>query len=157
MGNAEYMGSHNKTMEWKVFAPLVLMLVTPLSCLSVTGYPYLVPRSPTSYLIPANYLPSPQRPISFLPYAAPANARVICSSCSCDEDFFCAFNCPKCSADSFCSSCSCLTSLGCAKNCASCAAQDQVHQPHPVWLPLDHLLASLASSPSSIMVFSTRG
>merc|ERR1711892_541620 len=119
------MGSHLSTMEWKGSAPLVLLLITPLSCLSVTGYPYLVPRSPTSYLVPANYIHSPYRPPSFLPYAAPANARVICSSCSCDEDFFCAFNCPKCSADSFCSSCSCLTSLGCAKNCASCAAQAQ--------------------------------
>merc|ERR1711892_48800 len=33
----------------------------------------------------------------------------------------------------------------------------QVHPPHPVWLPLDQLLASLASSPSYTMVFSTRG
>merc|ERR1712106_1050182 len=95
------MGSHLLTMEWKVSGPLLLLLITPLSCLSVTGYPYLVPRSPTSYLVPSNYIQSPYRPPSFLPYAAPANARVICSSCSC------------------------LTSLGCAKNCASCAAQAQ--------------------------------
>merc|ERR1711892_998053 len=33
----------------------------------------------------------------------------------------------------------------------------QVHPPHPVWLPLDQPLASLASSHSFTMVFSTRG
>eukprot|EP00091_Calanus_sinicus_P020712 TRINITY_DN5834_c0_g1_i1.p1 TRINITY_DN5834_c0_g1~~TRINITY_DN5834_c0_g1_i1.p1 ORF type:complete len:164 (-),score=18.20 TRINITY_DN5834_c0_g1_i1:283-774(-) len=119
------MGSFLRTIEWKVTAPLILLFSIPLNCLTVPGYPYPVPRSPTSYLIPANYIP--YQPTSFLPYTAPANARVICSSCSCDDDFFCAFNCPKCSTDSFCSSCSCLTSLGCAKNCPTCSApaQDQ--------------------------------
>ena len=54
---------------------------------------------------------------------------------SCDDDFFCAFNCPKCSTDSFCSSCNCRTSLGCARNCASCQqpAQDQPQQGIQYW------------------------
>merc|ERR1711915_531262 len=46
--------------------------------------------------------------------------RVICGRCNCDDDFFCAFNCPSCSSDDFCSSCTCTTSLGCARNCQQC-------------------------------------
>merc|ERR1711892_512458 len=131
------MGSCLITMEWKLTAPLVLLLTTPLTCLTVPGYPYLVPRSPTSALLPSNYLPSygpahylPSSYNSYIPYGANGNARVICSSCSCDDDFFCSFNCPKCYEDSFCSSCNCLTSLACARNCDSCT-QPAVDEPYP--------------------------
>merc|ERR1712002_275262 len=118
------MGSKLKTMQWKAITSLLLLLATSISSLKIQGYPYLTPRSPTSYLIPANFLPSSYNPV--LPYSIPANRAVICSACSCDNDFFCGWNCPKCSEDSFCSSCNCLTSLGCAKNCPSCKdpAQD---------------------------------
>merc|ERR1711936_71929 len=113
------MGSSLITM-WK----FILLLASPLSCLNVVRYPNYPPGSVVSSLHPTNYLPTyitpyqPYQPYSYQPYGA--NTRVICSSCSCDDDFFCAFNCPKCSTDSFCSSCNCLTSLGCAKNCDSC-------------------------------------
>ena len=40
---------------------------------------------------------------------------------SCDEDYFCGWNCRKCSEPDFCSSCGCTTSLGCARNCAKCS------------------------------------
>ena len=40
---------------------------------------------------------------------------------SCDEDYFCGWNCRKCSQPEFCSSCGCTTSLGCARNCAKCS------------------------------------
>merc|ERR1712002_107065 len=117
------MGSNTKTMHYQVCPLFVLLLAASLSGLNVPGYPYLTPRSPTSYLIPSNYLSSSLPAV--LPYSIPANRAVICSACSCDSDFFCGWNCPKCSTDSFCSSCSCLTSLGCAKNCQSCKGPAQ--------------------------------
>merc|ERR1711962_1340667 len=52
------MGSNSKTMQCKVCPLLVLLLATSLSGLNVPGYPYLIPRSPTSYLIPSNFLSS---------------------------------------------------------------------------------------------------
>merc|ERR1711872_493946 len=100
------MGSKLKTMQWKAITSLLLLLATSISSLKVAGYPYLTPRSPTSYLIPANFLPSSYNPV--LPYSIPANRAVICSACSCDNDFFCGWNCPKCSEESFCSSCNCI-------------------------------------------------
>ena len=39
---------------------------------------------------------------------------------SCDDDYFCGWNCGKCSEPEFCSSCGCTSSLGCARNCAKC-------------------------------------
>merc|ERR1711970_730863 len=104
------MGSNSKTMQCKVCPLLVLLLATSLSGLNVPGYPYLTPRSPTSYLIPSNFLSS-SLPAA-LPYSIPANRAVICSACSCDSDFFCGC-------------CSCLTSLGCAKNYQSCKGPAQ--------------------------------
>merc|ERR1711962_263450 len=151
------MGSNSKTMQCKVCPLLVLLLATSLSGLNVPGYPYMIPRSPTSYLIPSNFLSS-SLPAA-LPYSIPANRAVICSACSCDNDFFCGWNCPKCSSDSFCSSCSCLTSLGCTKNCQSCKgpAQDSQGSPHlPVWHHQVLLPASLASFLSFTMEFSIR-
>merc|ERR1719483_2033905 len=124
-------------MEWKHIGALVLLAVSPLTSLRLTGHPYYVPKIPTSSLLPSNYIPSNYlpsyvpTPYQFSQYPAyGVNTRVICSACSCDDDFFCAFNCPKCSTDSFCSSCNCRTSLGCARNCASCQqpAQDQPQQ-----------------------------
>merc|ERR1711915_582052 len=79
-----------------------------LACLQVYPSSIVVPRSSISPLVPANYLRYP----SLLPYSASNNARVICSACSCDDDFFCAFNCGKCSTPSFCSSGSCIAASG---------------------------------------------
>merc|ERR1740137_40715 len=119
-------------MECKLTICLVLLFASPLTSLRLTGHPYYVPKIPKSSLLPSNYITSNYQPFILpTPYQAyGVNTRVICSACSCDDDFFCAFNCPKCSTDSFCSSCNCRTSLGCARNCASCQqpAQDQPQQ-----------------------------
>jgi len=72
-------------------------LSTPQSYL----YPWSIPQSPATLLIPSS--------------------RVICSACSCDDDFFCSWNCPKCKTEEFCSTCKCLSSLGCARNCQTCS------------------------------------
>merc|ERR1719378_1595743 len=136
-------------MEGKVFTVL-LFFVSPLACLQVFPSSIVVPRSPISPLVPANYLRYP----SLLPYSASNNARVICSACSCDDDFFCAFNCGKCSTPSFCSSCSCLSSLGCGRNCPSCQpaqeapANSSPSSPGFASQPQDQLRASNASSHS---------
>merc|ERR1712155_99220 len=100
-------------------------LVSPLPRTPGPGpglQPWAAPASPVSVLLP------------------PATARVICSACryhpppirpscsltvitfSCDDDFFCGWNCPKCSAPDFCSGCECLHSLGCARNCGKCSS-----------------------------------
>merc|ERR1712032_266748 len=70
----------------------------------------LGPLGPISPYSPT-YLPL-YRPITFQP-------RLICSSCSCSNDFWCASYCPECATDAYCASCSCLTSLGVKyKGCA---------------------------------------
>merc|ERR1719318_401769 len=104
-------------MQWKVGNMImkVLLLVAPMSCLRVGGYPYQAPRTPSSFLIPGNYLPSSFPPV--LPYSFPASRAVICSSCSCDDDFFCARNCDSCKAPAqdpsgSSSSSSCVASSG---------------------------------------------
>jgi len=59
---------------------------------------------------PSNYL-QPQ-----------AVTRSLCSSCSCEVDFGCSYNCEKCSA--LCHSCSCEESQGCRYNCDKCQNSD---------------------------------
>jgi len=75
----------------------------------------LGPLGPISPYSPT-YLPL-YRPVIFQP-------RLICSSCSCSDDFWCASYCPECATDSYCASCSCLSSLACRDKCDRCKAPE---------------------------------
>merc|ERR1719431_288452 len=85
--------------------------------------PFLAPASPVSTLLYSQYsTPFRSQHSTFQAYGQ-LDARVICKSCSCDDDFFCAYNCPVCSSEETCSACTCTTSLACAKNCQKCFPQ----------------------------------
>ena len=94
----------------------------------------VIPHRPGPAVLPAVLLP---RPLPVLPGARPSLhhpghlSRVQVSTernspasswflPSCDDDYFCGWNCRKCSEPEFCSSCGCTSSLGCARNCAKC-------------------------------------
>jgi len=66
-----------------------------------------------------------QSPLPGRATAAPVpklDPRALCSFCSCDSDFGCAYNCNKCEA--LCFTCDCDTSLGCQYNCDKCENRD---------------------------------
>merc|ERR1712130_168257 len=112
-----------------MFLQVLLCVVTPHLTQGYTLLPYQLPYSP---LAPITYT-WPRAPITYyhptsLQYYTGPTTRVVCSVCNCDNDFFCGYNCEKCSTPDFCSSCTCTTSLGCSQKCSKCSP-DQAETP----------------------------
>merc|ERR550519_2003258 len=97
--------------------PLPQFLLRPNSIFSpASSFPPLIfPSSPSPLLYQA---------------ASPVSPRARCSSCDCNSDFGCSYNCDKCPA--LCKTCSCVTSLGCHYNCDKCQATNNQEVEPPV-------------------------
>merc|ERR1712183_219921 len=93
---------------------IIFVFLLPVSLLGLSVVP---PRTALHPLLPHGTPYSPQ----YQPLFPAIHLRLICSSCSCSDDFWCASYCPECSTEEYCSNCDCVSSLGCRANCDKCS------------------------------------
>merc|ERR1712133_123358 len=99
------MGSHCLTMS-----PSKLLCVVATCVLGVSGVSIVAPRTAILPLLTPTSIHSPQFRFQHLSPPVQFQPRLVCSSCSCSGDFWCASYCPSCSSADYCASCSCTSS-----------------------------------------------